>query len=167
MVFATIKTDYISRFLSMRKARYECAHAKIDMRISKKAQYGLRAMVYLAKNYLAASSRVKRKPIPLKEISKKEKISFDFLEKIISDLEKAKLVKAKKGAQGGYFLNRAPEKITAGEILEVLEDLVPVGCAGCQMARICSSKPLWDDVKDSLDSTLNSTTLADLIKKSS
>ena len=51
------------------------------MRVSKKAQYGLRAMVYLAKNAL------KDKVCPIKEISEKEEISFDFLEKIISELE--------------------------------------------------------------------------------
>ena len=125
------------------------------MKISKKAQYGLRAMVYLAKK--------PKQVIPLKEISKKEKISLDFLEKIISDLEKAKLVKSKRGAFGGYCLIKPANKITAGEIIRVLEDIVPVSCAGCQMARICSTKNVWNEVKDSLDSTLNSTKLSDLI----
>jgi Rrf2 family protein len=126
------------------------------MKISKRAQYGLRAMVYLAKK--------PKEIIPLNEISKKEKISLVFLEKIISDLEKAKLVKSKRGASGGYFLARSSKKISAGEIVRVLEDIVPVSCAGCQMARICSTKSVWNDVKDSLDSTLDSTKLSDLIK---
>jgi len=129
------------------------------MQVSKKAQYGLRAMVYLAKH----SST--KKVCPIKEISEKEEIPFDFLEKIISELEKAGLVKAKKGVQGGYFLAKEPQKITAGEIVRVLESTVPVSCAGCQMARICSAKSVWQKVQDSLDSTLDSMTLADLIKK--
>jgi len=129
------------------------------MKVSKKSQYGLRAMVYLAK----CSS--KNKVCPIKEISEKERIPFDFLEKIVSDLEKAGLVKAKKGVQGGYFLVKKPEKITAGEVVRVLESTVPVSCIGCQMARICSTKKVWEKVKDSLDSTLDSVTLADLIKK--
>ena len=99
-----------------------------------------------------------------KEISKKENIPFDYLEKIVSELEKAGLVKAKKGVQGGYFLAKKPENITSGEIVRVLESTVPVGCIGCQMARICSTKNVWDKVQDSLDSTLDSMTLADLIK---
>ena len=53
------------------------------MKISKKAQYGLRAMVYLAKNSL------KDKVCPTREISEKENIPFDYLEKIIVELEKA------------------------------------------------------------------------------
>lgn len=128
------------------------------MRVSKKAQYGLRAMVYLAKH----SSE--EKVCPLKEISEKEKIPFDFLEKIISELQETGLVKAKKGVQGGYFLAKEPKEITTGEIVRVLESTVPVSCFGCQMARICSTKSVWDKVKDSLDSTLDSMTLADLIK---
>ncbi len=128
------------------------------MRVSKKAQYGLRAMVYLAKH----SS--KEKVCPLKEISEKEKIPFDFLEKIISELQEAGLVEAKKGVQGGYFLTKEPKEITAGEIVRVLESTVPVSCLGCQMARICSTKDVWDKVQDSLDSTLDSMALADLIK---
>lgn len=129
------------------------------MKVSKKSQYGLRAMVYLAKH----SSD--KKVCPLKEISKKEGIPFDFLEKIISELEKAGLVKAKKGVQGGYFLVKKPKKITAGEIVRVLESTEPVSCAGCQMARICSTKNVWQKVQGSVDSTLDSVTLADLIKK--
>lgn len=128
------------------------------MRVSKKAQYGLRAMVYLAKH----SS--KEKVCPLKEISEKENIPFDFLEKIISELQGAGLVEAKKGVQGGYFLTKEPKKITAGEIVRVLESTVPVSCLGCQMARICSTKSVWGKLQDSVDSTLDSVALKDLIK---
>ena len=128
------------------------------MRVSKKSQYGLRAMVYLAKH--SSEDKV----CSIKEISEKEKISFDYLEKIILELQEAGLVKAKKGVQGGYFLAKEPNKITAGQVVRVLESTVPVGCLGCQMARICSTKSVWDKVQDSLDSTLDSMTLADLIK---
>jgi len=129
------------------------------MKASKKSQYGLRAMVYLAKH--SSEGNV----CSLKEISKKEKIPFDYLEKIISELSRASLVKAKKGVQGGYFLAKEPKKITAGEIVRVLESTVPVSCFGCQMARICSTKSVWSEVQESLDSTLDSITLEDLIKK--
>jgi len=125
------------------------------MKVSKKSQYGLRAMVYLAK---------KGKICPLKEISEKEKIPFDFLEKIISELQEAGLVEAKRGVQGGYFLTKEPKKITAGEVVRVLENTAPVSCFGCQMARICTTKNVWEKVQDSLDSTLDSVTLKDLIK---
>jgi Rrf2 family cysteine metabolism transcriptional repressor len=126
------------------------------MRISKKAQYGLRAMIYLAKK--------DKEIISLKDIAKAEKISVDFLEKIIKDLHEAGLVKAKKGAFGGYSLARKPKDIYAGEVVEALEDIAPVKCAGCQMARMCSSKSMWDEVRESVNGTLYSKTLKDLIK---
>ena len=130
------------------------------MRISKKSQYGLRAMVYLAK---FAS---KEKPCSLKKISQAEDIPFDFLEKIMGELEQSGLVKAKKGAGGGYFLAKKPNKITPGEIIRILEEtVVPVSCAGCMRARTCLTKGFWEDVGESLDSTFESITLADLIKK--
>lgn len=131
------------------------------MQISKKSQYGLRAMVYLAKNSDS------KNPCPLKEVSKKEDISFDFLEKIMGELEKAGLVKAKKGAGGGYFLAKPPKNITPGDIVMVLEENVEiVHCTGCPMAGGCTSEDVWDEVQQSLDNTLNAVTLADLIRKS-
>lgn len=133
------------------------------LKISTKSQYGLRAMVYLAK--------CKAKVSPLKIISKKEGISFDYLEKILSKLEKTGLVKAKKGVLGGYFLAKPPKKIKIAEILRTLEgNTFLVKCLGadkkfhCVRARNCLAKNLWRKVQDSLNSTLNSITLADLIK---
>jgi len=126
------------------------------MKISKKTQYGLRAMICLARN--------DPKIISLKDIAETEKISADFLEKIIKDLQEAGLVKAKKGAYGGYSLARKPKDIFAGEIVEVLENITPVECAGCQMSKICSSKSVWDEIRNSVNDALYSKTLKDLIK---
>ena len=131
------------------------------MRISKKTQYGLRAMVYLA------NPRLKNKISPLKKISQDEDIPFDFLEKIFSRLEKANLVKAKKGAQGGYFLAKVPEKIKIGEILEALnEEINLVRCFRyfCPREKKCLTKNFWQKLNKFLISTLNSVKLSDLIK---
>ncbi|TET84049.1 MAG: Rrf2 family transcriptional regulator, partial [Candidatus Nealsonbacteria bacterium] len=129
-------------------------------------QYGLRAMVYLA--------RFQDKICPLRVISKKEGISFDYLEKIILKLEKTGLIKAKKGSQGGYFLGREPSKIKIGEIIRTLEGntgLVKCIATGkerkyhCPRERKCLTKNFWKKIQDSLNSALDSITLADLIKK--
>lgn len=136
------------------------------MRVSKKSQYGLRAMVYLA------NPRLKNKVCPLKKISKDEEIPFDFLEKIFSKLEKTGLVKAKKGIQGGYSLKRSPEKISVGEIISTLESTMsPVKCLAkekrynCPRKKICKTLNVWRKIQEVLNSTLNSITLADLVKK--
>src|SRR4030066_2145992 len=124
------------------------------LKISTKSQYGLRAMVYLAK--------CKRDVCPLKFISKEERISFDYLEKILSKLEKTGLIKAKKGVQGGYFLAKKPSNIKISEILSALEGnngLVKCTTKGklkCPMEKKCLTKSFWGKIQKTLDSALNS-----------
>ncbi len=66
------------------------------MKISKKIQYGLRALVYLANNGFSS----------IRKISEAEKIPYYYLEKIFANLENSGLVKSKKGALGGYSLSK-------------------------------------------------------------
>lgn len=121
--------------------------------------------------YLASVFRKKNNIRSLKEISQKENISFDYLEKIISQLEKKGLVGAKKGVQGGYFLKRSPQKISVGEIISTLEStMFPVKCLSkekkynCPRKKTCRTVNVWKKVQEVLNSTLNSITLADLMK---
>lgn len=95
---------------------------------------------------------------------------FDFLEKILSRLEKAGFVYAKKGAGGGYFLARSAKSIRLGEIVNALEgNTVIVKCIGakgvgrCPNSRRCKTKNFWKKVQDSIENALNSETLADLL----
>lgn len=129
------------------------------MQVSKKSQYGLRAMVYLAKNFK------RKKIVPIKDIADIEAIPFDFLEKIFSNLEGAGLVKGKKGIGGGYVLSRAPKKITVGDIVKVLEKTtVPVNCALCGRTKKCAAKSVWAKVELAINKTLDGITLEKLIK---
>jgi len=121
-------------------------------------------MVYLA--------RFKGKICPLKIISEKEGISFDYLEKIISKLEKAGLLLAKKGVQGGYFLAKSPEKIRVREVLRVLEgEISLVRCINkkekyfCPKKKKCLTRNFWKKIQKTLNNALSSITLADLIKR--
>jgi len=130
------------------------------MKISTKSQYGLRAMIYLAKN--------KNKICSLREIATKEEISFDYLEKIMSKLEKSGLIKAKKGVQGGYFLSKDPLKIKINEIVKSLEGkplLVKCFLYPCPRSKKCLAKNFWQKLSKILESALNSVTLSELIKK--
>ena len=114
-------------------------------------------MVYLAK-------KNSREFFSLKDISEKEGIPFDFLEKIMSELEKVGLVKARKGSQGGYVLARSPGKITAKDIVETLENTTAVDCSFCGKSRKCLTKNVWRKIDNAVNKTLKSITLIDLIK---
>ncbi|MEK7541002.1 MAG: Rrf2 family transcriptional regulator [Patescibacteria group bacterium] len=129
------------------------------IKISKKSQYGLRAMVCLAKNYRT------QQIFSVKTISEKEGIPFGFLEKIILRLEKEKLVKGKKGVQGGYALSMLPQKISAKDIIFALENnKKPVDCAFCGRAKNCLTKGVWLKLETAFNKTLKAITLKDLIK---
>jgi Rrf2 family transcriptional regulator, cysteine metabolism repressor len=132
------------------------------MKISKKSQYGLRAMAFLAKKY------EKKEILSLKEISSEEGISFDYLEKILIDLERAGLVKGKRGRGGGYRLSKSPKKVTVGEIIRALEgeiNLVNCKSEKCPKIKKCLTKDVWGKLQKTILSTLDSITLFNLINK--
>jgi Rrf2 family protein len=81
------------------------------MRLSKRGEYGLRAMINLA------DSTDPDKPYPLvqiKDISERENIPAKFLEQILLALKNAGLLQSKMGFGGGYYLARPPAEINLG-----------------------------------------------------
>ena len=84
------------------------------MVISRKVDYGLRAMLYLA-------ALEEGNVCILKDISKDENIPQKFLAKILNHLVKTGLVKSQRGASGGYCLSKPASKITFMEVIEAIE----------------------------------------------
>ncbi|OGZ79641.1 MAG: hypothetical protein A2528_03300 [Candidatus Staskawiczbacteria bacterium RIFOXYD2_FULL_37_9] len=129
------------------------------MKISKKAEYGLTAMVHLAKNKGKSN-----KAISIRKISNIEGVPFEFLSKIFSELEKAKLVTARHGANGGYVLAKNFKKITAKDIVKKLENTTSVDCSFCKKSKKCLTKNVWRKIDVAINKTLQSITLENLIK---
>jgi Rrf2 family protein len=127
------------------------------MKFSTKGEYGLRAMVNLARNYPEIKN--------IKEISIEENISAKYLERLIGDLRKKNLVKSIKGKNGGYVLARKPKEISAGEIIEVMEGALTSKCqsSGCQHVKQCSSSFVWIKLGEQIKKTLNEIELGSLI----
>ena len=84
------------------------------MQLSKRTQYGLRAMVCLADAY-------QRGYLQTKELANREKLPTKFLESILSTLTRGKFLISKIGATGGYRLAKAPQDILVLEIVARLE----------------------------------------------
>ena len=125
------------------------------MKFSTKAEYGLRAIVYLAKT---------TKPVSLASIAKKEGLSLAYLERLFAMLKKAELVKSFKGVKGGYVLARPAVKIKVGEVIEVLEgSLYKMDCKDCTVCK-CLVHPVWEKLYKQIDKTLNSISLSSLVK---
>jgi len=128
------------------------------MKISKKAEYGLRAMIHLAKNK-------NKHAISIREISNIEGVPFEFLAKIFAVLEKVNLVTAKHGANGGYYLAKTASAITASDVVDALEEKVtPTNCVLCGKNKKCASKNVWTKVDLAINKTLSSIKLSSLVK---
>jgi Rrf2 family protein len=84
------------------------------MRISRRVDYGLRAVIYL-------SVQDPRKCCSLTEIAKQHGLPKKVSGKIIQDLMRASLIKSKRGACGGYTLARSPDQISLYDVIEAIE----------------------------------------------
>ncbi len=127
------------------------------MRATKKAQYALRAIIFLAK---------KKEVSSLRSIAEAEEISFDYLEKILSKLEKNNLVESKKGVKGGYFLSKKPENISLKDVFDAVgEPISLVDCLKkrCPLDSKCKAIKAWKNVNIKIEEALLSVKLSDLL----
>lgn len=132
------------------------------MLISTKGRYALRVMIDLAEHQAEGF-------IPLKVIAQRQDISEKYLESIIKQMVKAKLVSGLRGKGGGYRLTKAPEQYTVGSILRITEDsMAPVACLepgseACPRAAECRTLSLWRGLDKVINDYLDDFTLADLM----
>jgi Rrf2 family protein len=136
--------------------------------ISKKTKYALKAMGYLAQN-----SNVR--PVLIAELASEEKIPRKFLEFILLALRKGGLLTSRVGKGGGYRLAHDPSDITIGSIVRILEgDFSLVHCldgngaSQCEEGNdpsCCGIHLVMVEMKKSITSVFEATTLADIIDK--
>jgi Rrf2 family protein len=91
------------------------------MRISKKAEYALRALVVMARE---------NKSWRIEELSARENIPIKFLEQILLALRHGGLLSSKRGVGGGYALLKPAAEVSLADIVEILDGpIAPIGCA--------------------------------------
>lgn len=108
-------------------------------------------------------------PVLLRDVASREDISMKYLSQIVIPLKNHGLIGSIRGARGGYFLTRHPDKITLKEIVEALEDsLVLVDCiqdAGlCDRITMCATRRLWKGMTDHMNRYLETVSLQDLVQ---
>jgi Rrf2 family protein len=136
------------------------------MRLSTKGEYASRAMLELARRYQDG-------PIHSREISQAQEIPQKFLEQILLLLKRAGYLRSRKGQKGGYVLSKPPGEINVAEVIRVMDGpLAPIDCVSvmahetCPMERTCGLRWLWKDVRDAVAQILETTTFADLVRRS-
>jgi Rrf2 family cysteine metabolism transcriptional repressor len=139
------------------------------MRLSKRGEYGIRSMIYLARN--ASPGKL----IQLKQISSKENIPTKYLEQIMLALRHAGLLHSRLGIGGGYYLAKSPDEINLGQIVRTLDGpLAPVNCVSqmayepcdCPDESTCGLRLAMLEVRNSISNVLDNTTLADVVSRS-
>lgn len=137
------------------------------MKVSSRGEYGVRAMVSLAKNY-------GRGPMSIAAMARDSYVPMPYLEQLIGPLRRAGLVASTRGARGGYTLTRNPSDVRVGEVYRVMEGPVaPMDCVSeditqqtCPLIDGCETRPVWLRMRDAIVDSLDSMTLADLIAQS-
>ena len=133
------------------------------MRISKKSEYALRALVVIARN---------PRSYQIQELSRMESIPIKFLEQILLTLRHAGLLDSKRGVGGGYVMRVPADQITVGRVVQIMDGpLSPVPCAAvnpsekctCPDPRTCVLRLFMTEVREQLSAVLDGKTIEDLI----
>ena len=137
------------------------------MKLSKRSEYGIRALINIA-------SREETERARIKDIAAEEKISVKFLEQILLTLKNTGLLQSKPGRGGGYYLGKSAEAISLGQIIRILDGpLAPIRCVsetayepcGCPDEENCGLRLVMLDVRNAIAGILDNTTLADVVRR--
>jgi Rrf2 family iron-sulfur cluster assembly transcriptional regulator len=130
---------------------------------SRQCEYALQAASYLA---LQPHGNM----TPIKELSKKLKIPYHFLAKILQALTYKKLLVSQKGPSGGFALALTPEKITLFHIVEAIDghDLTKkcvMGFPQCSGKSPCAVHDHWAKLREGISSMLVTKSIAEMARE--
>ena len=133
------------------------------LRISRKIDYGLRAMIYLASIPPATV-------VPFREIARQMMVPEDFLAKILKTLVDEGLVKSTRGPHGGYTLAKPPAEISFLTIIEAVEGPIAInvcldGDDPCSKSEFCTMVDVWRRGQEKMLEVYRQTPLATLALK--
>ena len=129
------------------------------LRISRLTDYGTMILVHLAGQDAGLCSA--------SDVAAGTHLALPTVQKLLKTLAKSGLVGSVRGANGGYRLTRAPEDITAAEILNVLEGPVAITeCSTethqCELEPLCQVGSAWQKINRAIRSAMEDIRLSDL-----
>ncbi len=133
--------------------------------ISQKTRYAFRALFYLARA---------EGPVAVGTIAAHEKISRKFLELIMLELKRHRLVNSRRGKQGGYELARPADSITYAEVIRAIEGPLAMApcasvtaygqCEDCYDAKVCAIRRVLTEVRNASAAIMEKHSLADFLE---
>src|SRR5215212_10652366 len=134
------------------------------MRLSRRSEYGLRALTDLVRNGNGST-------VPLATLAERNNLPPKFLEQIMSTLKRGGIVRTTLGARGGYGLADDPATVSVGRVIRLLDGaLAPLPCVSLRFYRpcscpdeaTCSLRDVMLDVRDAMLAILDRESLAEL-----
>jgi Rrf2 family protein len=141
------------------------------LRLTKKADYGLMALKYLAEQPYAGGDPGHAPAASAKAIAEAYHIPPQLLAKILQTLTRGGILLSTAGTNGGYALARSAADITAFEVIRAIDGpLFITSCitihGTCDLHGTCTIKEPLRKVNDSIKDMLNGLTIADLVEPS-
>ncbi|MEX1022487.1 MAG: Rrf2 family transcriptional regulator [Dehalococcoidia bacterium] len=131
------------------------------MLLSTKGDYGVRAMIDLAKHEGGG-------PVQRAEIARRRQIPESYLDHLLAQLRRAGFIRSVRGPGGGHLLARPAEEICLLHVLEALEgSLAPLGCLDNTEAgqeAICGQEWVWQEIYDNMRGKLSGVSVAELVE---
>ena len=135
------------------------------MKLSSRGEYASRAI-------LDITIHGQERPVKIREIAERQDIPLKYLENILLTLQRAGIVRSKRGAHGGYYLARPADRISVGEVIRAMDGpIAPIHCVSltayerCPREGICGLKPVWQDVRDAIADIVDNTTFAEVAQR--
>jgi len=130
---------------------------------SKKCEYGMQAVLYLA-------AREKRTLVSADEISKVLKIPREFVSKILQSLRDSGLILSSKGKSGGFSLAKDASRIKLIDVVAAIDgldmfDSCVLGFPECSPTHPCPVHNTWGSLRTQTYDMLTSETIDKLKEK--
>lgn len=145
------------------RIKYQVIHLELNMKFSTKSTYGLRSIINLA-------HKSREGAVSLAKIAEEEGISLAYLEQIFAKLKKAGLIKAERGARGGYSLSKKPQEISVYDIVKSLEKEISYfpcvdeeGKVSCVKSENCGAVRVLSRLQGAVNKTLRDFKLSELL----
>lgn len=132
--------------------------------ISKKMKYALKALIYIAEK--------EGEQVKTKDIAEEAMIPKKFLEQILLELKKGRIINSRQGSSGGYYMLRNPKEISLSEIYRLIDGPIALApcvsqnfyepCDDCVNEATCKIRLTLAKVREQTLSVLEQTSIADL-----
>lgn len=138
------------------------------MKIGKRAEYGLRAMINLG-----IARELEHDRVSASDLAACDNLPLKFVEQIMGDLRSAGYVDTMRGRFGGYFIAKPMNEIRMGDLVRFLDGpLAPISCASqtgyqpcsCSDEAHCGLRMLMIDVRNAIANILDRYTLDDVVE---